>query len=147
MDLADNGRACRHVLNDLNSEIQEDRWGVTNGIPDALAHASGWRWLVNSSDAISVITLSLGYESESPSAQHSSGAWAARHANTAMAEIRHPLPIAKEKQSAPINSNLSRVDMCSWRLFRAPNLFEQWQNPALRAASTDQIDGAVLPIC
>ena len=43
LDLTGAGGARRHVAIDLCAEIQRDGWGVTDGIPDALANAAGRR--------------------------------------------------------------------------------------------------------
>jgi hypothetical protein len=41
LDITEAGGACRHVAIDLCTEIQRDGWGITHGIPDALANAAG----------------------------------------------------------------------------------------------------------
>jgi methylphosphotriester-DNA--protein-cysteine methyltransferase len=77
-----------------------------------MEYLTRWRMLLagdkltNSSDPISVIALSLGYESESASSTAFKGAWAARHGNIAVAGIWLPLPIegevARANQLEPI---------------------------------------------
>ncbi|MDQ1471362.1 MAG: hypothetical protein QOJ99_2842 [Bryobacterales bacterium] len=84
-----------------------------------IEYLTRWRMLLagdnltNSSDPTSSIALSLGYESESASAQPSKGSWAVRHGNIAVAGTRLPLPVAQTKPPAPIGLNLWRVDICA----------------------------------
>jgi AraC-like DNA-binding protein len=67
--------------------------------------------LVNSSDPISVIALSLGYESESAFSTAFKRVMGCSPGNIAVAGIRLRFHAVKRMPAAPIGSNLSPVDM------------------------------------
>ncbi len=77
-----------------------------------MEYLTRWRMLLagdrlaNSSDPISVIALSLGYESESALGTVFNRVSAVRHGNIAVAGIRLPPHITRMKPLAPIGSNL-----------------------------------------
>ena len=55
----------RHVPINLRVEVQNDGWSVADGVPDALANAVSRGQNGDTSDSISEIAQSLGYESAS----------------------------------------------------------------------------------
>ncbi len=59
------GRARLHVALGIRTEVQADDGRLADGVRDALAHAAAGDRLENSGDPVSVISLALGYESES----------------------------------------------------------------------------------
>jgi AraC-like DNA-binding protein len=67
--------------------------------------------LASSSDPISVIAPSLGYESESALSTAFKRVMGCSPRNTAGAGIRLSLPMAKKNPLVPIGSNLSQVNV------------------------------------
>ena len=61
--------------------------------------------LANSNDPISVVSLSLGYESESAFSTAFKGSWAVRRGNIAVAGIWFPLRISEGKPGSTAGSD------------------------------------------
>ena len=109
LDIAGAGGARRHVAIDLRAPLQGDGRSVADGISDALAHAAGRGQAQNSSDPVSVIARSLGYESESAFSTAFKRVMGCSPRQYGRGRAAAPAP-AQEEAAAPTGSNPSQAD-------------------------------------